>query len=74
MAKYLFLWELDTTKVPVNPKERGAAWSALMEVVNQDIKKGLIKDWGIFVGEGNGYSIMEGSEIEVTFPPAEPGA
>jgi len=61
MAKYLLLWEIDTTKLPVSPKERGAGWKTLMEMVKQDIKKGLIKDWGAFVGElsesvGKGYS------------------
>jgi hypothetical protein len=65
MGKYLMLWEIDATKVPVSPKERGAGWSALIEMVKQDIKKGQIKDWGVFVGEGNGYSVMEGTELEV---------
>ena len=65
MGKYLMLWKIDATKVPVSPKERGAGWSALIEMVKQDIKKGQIKDWGVFVGEGNGYSVMEGTEVEV---------
>ena len=65
MGKYLLLWEIDATKIPVSPKERGAGWSALTEMIKQDIKKGLIKDWGTFVGEGNGYSVMEGTEVEV---------
>jgi len=65
MGKYLMLWQIDATKVPVSPKERGAGWSTLTEKIKQDIKKGLIKDWGTFVGEGNGYSVMEGTEVEV---------
>ena len=65
MGKYLLLWEIDTTKIPVSPKERGAGWSALMEMVKQDIKKGLIKDWGTIVGELRGYAVEEGSELEV---------
>ena len=65
MAKYLLLWEIDTTKVPVSPKERGAGWKALMEMVKQDIKKGITKDWGAFVGELNGYSVDEGTEVEI---------
>jgi hypothetical protein len=65
MAKYLVLWEIDTTKIPVSPKERGTGWSALMEMVKQDMKKGLTKDWGAFVGELSGYAINEGSELEV---------
>src|SRR4030042_2115422 len=65
MGKYLLLWEIDTTKVPVSPKERGAGWNALMEMVKQDIKKGMTKDWGAFVGEINGYSVAEGAEVEI---------
>lgn len=65
MAKYLLLWEIDTTKIPVSPKERGAGWKALMEMVKQDMKKGMTKDWGAFVGETNGYSVAEGTEVEI---------
>jgi hypothetical protein len=65
MGKYLLLWEIDWTKVPVNPKERGVGFSMLLEMVKQDIKKGITKDWGAFVGEHSGYSVVEGSEIEI---------
>ena len=65
MGKYLLLWEIDTTKIPVNPKERGTGWSAQMEMIKKDMKKGLIKDWGAFVGELRGYAVDEGSELEV---------
>ena len=37
----------------------------LMAMVRQDIEKGLTKDWGAFVGETSGYSINEGTELEV---------
>ncbi len=65
MGKYLLLWEIDRTRLPVDPKERGIGWTFLMEMVKQDIKKGLIKDWGAFVGELNGYVVEEGSELDV---------
>lgn len=65
MGKYLMLWEIDTTKIPLSPKERGAGWNALMEMVKQDIKKGFNKDWGAFVGELSGYAVIEGTEVEV---------
>jgi hypothetical protein len=65
MAKYLILWEVDQTKVPIAPQERGAGWSALMNMVKQDIEKGISKDWGAFLGELNGYAIAEGTELEV---------
>ena len=65
MAKYLVLWEVDQAKIPINPKERGAGWAALMKMVRQDREKGLTKDWGNFVGESKGYAINEGSELEM---------
>ena len=51
MGKYLVLWEIDQTKIPVDPKERGDTWSLFMTVVRQDIEKGIVKDWGAFVGD-----------------------
>ncbi len=61
MAKYLLLWKLDRSRYSDNPRERGAGWSKLMEVVKKDLEKGGMKDWGVFAGEGRGYSVFEGS-------------
>jgi hypothetical protein len=65
MGKYLLLWEMDRTKIPVSPKERGIGTSMLLEMVKQDIKKGKTKDWGVFVGEHDGYAVVEGTEVEI---------
>jgi hypothetical protein len=65
MGKYLVLLEVDQTKIPMDPKERGEGWGMLMAMVGQDIKKGITKDWGEFVGENKGYAISEGTELEV---------
>ena len=46
MGKYLVLWEIDQTKIPVDPKERKEGWSLLMAVVRQDIEKGISKRLG----------------------------
>jgi hypothetical protein len=35
MWKYLALWEIDQTRIPVDPKEQGAGWSALMAMVKK---------------------------------------
>ncbi len=66
MQKYMMLWKLNRSLIPVNPQERGEGFSLLMSLVQQDIEVGLTKDWGCFVGEGNGYCIVEGSEIEIS--------
>lgn len=65
MGKYLMIWDLNLALTPVNPKERGAGFELLLSMVRQDIEKGLTKDWGNFVGEGSGYCIAEGSEVEI---------
>ena len=65
MGKFLVLWEIDQTKIPIDPKERGDGWSLLMAMVKQDIEKGITKDFGAFVGENQGYSVHEGTELEV---------
>ena len=65
MGKYLILWEVDRTRVPISPQERGAGWGALVDMVKEQIKKGITEDWGAFVGEINGYAVMEGTEVEI---------
>ncbi len=65
MGRYLLLWEIDETKVPIDRKERGAGWGALLGVVKQDIEKGLVKEWGVFFGQPRGYNISEGTELEI---------
>jgi hypothetical protein len=65
MGKYLVLWEVDPSRVPVDAKERGAAWGLLLDMVKKDMQAGRSKDWGSFVGELKGYSVAEGTEVEV---------
>ena len=65
MGKYLVFWEVDQTKIPIDPKERGGGWSLLMAMVGQDMEKGIVKDWGAYTGENKGYSIYEASKIEL---------
>ena len=65
MGKYLLLWEVDRTKVPISPQERGTGWGALLAMVKEDMGKGVMKDWGAFVGEINGYTVAEGTEVEI---------
>jgi hypothetical protein len=35
-------------------------------MVKQDLRKGILKDWGSFVGENRGYAVAEGTEVEVS--------
>jgi len=65
MGKYLIFWEVDRTKVPISPQDRGTGWGALLDMVKEDTGKGVMKDWGAFVGEINGYIVAEGTEVEI---------
>lgn len=65
MGRYLLLWEIDRTKIPLDIKERGIGFEMLLGIVNDDIKKGITKDWGAYVGEYKGYSVVEGTAVDV---------
>ena len=65
MGRYMALWEVDQSKIPIDPKERGEGWSILMAMVRQDFENGILKDWGAFLGESCGYAVYEGAEIDV---------
>ena len=66
MGKYLVLWEIDVTKIPIGRKDRGMGWVGLLNMVKEEMKQGITKEWGTFVGETNGFSIMEGTEVEIS--------
>lgn len=65
MAKFILHWEVDPAKTPEDPKERQQQWLQFQDIVVQQMKAGLISDWGANVGELNGYCITEATEIEV---------
>ncbi len=65
MEKYLLLWSLNQNMIPADPKERASGWGMLMEMVKQDLDKGIAKDWGSFPGENRGYCIVEGNHLDV---------
>ncbi len=65
MAKYHLYWRLDGARVSVDPKERGGGWGLLMAMVKQDMERGVLKDWGAFTSEGQGYCIVEGTNVEI---------
>jgi len=65
MAKYLVIWEMDGTKVPIDRKERAAVWTPMLDMVEQDMNKGVLKDWGSYTGELRGFAVAEGTRIEI---------
>lgn len=65
MGKYLVLWEIDQSKIPIDPKERAGGWGLLMAMVGQDHEKGIIKDWGAFADASKGYTVYDTPKIEL---------
>jgi len=65
MARYLMTWELDSSRVPVDPKERAVVFGSFLDMVEGDMKKGLLKDYGTYTGEMRGYGVCEGSVLEI---------
>ena len=65
MPKYLMLWEVDSNKASLNPKERGAAWTGMLNMIKKDMKDGIVLDWGVCPGEARGYSIMVLPELDL---------
>ena len=65
MAKYLLLWELNEDKMPDDPKARGEGWAMMLDMIKQDLETGVHSDWGTFVGEMRGYTVMENDPVEL---------
>ncbi len=65
MARHLLLWRMVNERIPVDPKERGAGWGALLNMVEKDLEQGVMKDWGAFPGEGRGYAVFEVSNLDL---------
>jgi len=65
MPRYLILWGLEPRRIPEKPKDRVQLWTPMVQMVREGMKSGVTKDWGAFVGERRGYSVGEGTEVEV---------
>lgn len=50
MARYMVHWDLDSSRIPVNPKEKKSQHLGFQDLVQKQIKEGLIKEWGGFWG------------------------
>lgn len=65
MAKYMVLWEVDTNRTPEDPKAKKAQFLGFGEIVKKQLKEGGVKEWGLFAGEMSGYTIFEGSAVDL---------
>jgi len=65
MGRYLVLWEVDRKRLPDDPKEAAKGMTYLMDITKKDIQRGIMKEWGTFLGEFSGFNVVEGSEVEI---------
>ena len=65
MAKFLTLWETDMNRVPENPEGQMVLYTRLINMVKEDPKNGITKDFGMFANGIEGYTIEEGTEEKV---------
>jgi len=65
VPKFYMRWQLDPTKIPVNPEERTKLWLSMLEMVKADLNAGVLKDWGICSDASCGYGFSELSEVDL---------
>jgi hypothetical protein len=59
------MWEVENSTIPVDPKERSEGWMLLLNAIKQDMQRGVAQDWGGFVGTVSGFTLVEGSELDI---------
>lgn len=64
MAKFLVVWRINASRLPVSPQERAGLYAKLTGLVKESMRVGKLKDWGIEPSGSGGYAIFEGTEVE----------
>ena len=64
MSKFLYLWEMDNSKISTDPNERAALIGKQIEMTKKSLGEGQITDWGLFAGGDAGYAIGEGTAMD----------
>lgn len=65
MARFLVLWRRNLTTWPTDPVEKSKLVSKIGGNIDNNIKKGEIKEHGHFLDGNSGYTIWEGEAIDV---------
>jgi hypothetical protein len=60
--KYIMLWEMDMSKFPTDPAENAKLNAKLIEMTKYWVKTHPDGEWGKFLGENKGYSIVGSQE------------
>ncbi len=67
MAKFLTLWEVDTTKLPEKPEQQISLYIEQLNMLKMEFetKNPQMLEWGQFAGSNKGYSVCEGTPQEI---------
>jgi hypothetical protein len=57
------LWEIETSHTPEDSTERKAQYKTLQGPTKQLIDDGIVKEWGVFLGQPRGYCLVEGDDV-----------
>jgi hypothetical protein len=61
----LLLWETNLSLLPTDPEERMKLVMGLMQMVKEEVDKGMAKMWGISPSGRNGFSITKRDEKDI---------
>ena len=65
MTKWYVEWKLTDQYWSLSDADRLKVGLQMLEMVNGDLKAGLIKDWSITTDTGKGYAISEADETQL---------
>jgi hypothetical protein len=59
MPRYLVKWKTDPQFTPQDPEERLKGWLMMCEWVKEEMKAGILKDFGCYSDGSGGYGLRE---------------
>ena len=62
---YLITWKANMSLFPTDQEERTKLTMSWTEKMKKDLDSGKVKMWGISIGGGKGFSVVEGSGKEI---------
>jgi len=67
MTTYLVTWKTINARVPEDKEARFKRTTANLQLVQQSMKQGKLKDWRTVPDGTRGVAIFEGSEVELAY-------
>jgi hypothetical protein len=59
MGRFLVLWRMNEDFIPGDINDRQRIIEQISKITREDIKRGVIKDWGISIDGKSGYSVRD---------------